>query len=58
MRILILHSVFFALISLVLSPLAVAHASSPTDDSVHFCLPFDYERWQRDTPSLLASGWH
>ena len=40
----------FALIGLILSPLAVAHASPSTADSVHFCLPFDYERWQRDHP--------
>ena len=40
----------FALIGLILSPLAVAHASPSTADSVHFCLPFDYERWQRDRP--------
>ena len=41
---------FFPLIGLILSPLAVVHASPSTADSVHFCLPFDYERWQRDHP--------
>ena len=41
---------FFALIGFILSPLAVVHASPSTVDSVHFCLPFDYERWQRDHP--------
>ena len=41
---------FFALIGLILSPLAVAYASSSTADSVHFCLPFDYEQWRRDHP--------
>ena len=39
-----------ALIGLILSPLAVVHASPSTADSVHFCLPFDYERWRRDHP--------
>ena len=40
----------FALIGLILSPLAVVHASSPPADSVHFCAPFDYEQWRRDHP--------
>ena len=39
-----------ALIGLILSPLAVVHASPSTADSVHFCLPFDYEQWRRDHP--------
>ena len=38
----------FALIGLILSPLAVAHASSPPADGVPLCPPFDYEQWQRD----------
>ena len=50
MKTLVVHSVFFALIGLMLSPLAVAHASSSPDDSVHFCAPFDYEQWRRDHP--------
>ena len=40
----------FALIGLILSPLAVAHASSPTTDSVQKCASFDYEQWRRDHP--------
>ena len=47
MKTLVVHSVFFALIGLMLSPL-VAHASSSPADSVHFCAPFDYEQWRRD----------
>ena len=40
----------FALIGFILSPLAVAHASSPPADSVHFCQLIDYEQWRRDHP--------
>ena len=40
----------FALIGLILSPLAVAHASSPPADGVPFCAPLDYEQWRRDHP--------
>ena len=40
----------FALIGLLLSPLAVVHAAPSPADSVHFCLPFDYEQWRRDHP--------
>ena len=50
MKIFVFHSAFFALIGLVLSPLAVAHASPPPNDSVHFCQPFDYEQWRRGHP--------
>ena len=43
------HSIFLALLSLLLSPLAVAHASPAPADSVYLCLlPFDYEQGQRD----------
>ena len=43
------HSIFSALLSLLLSPLAVAHASPGPVDSVYLCLlPFDYEQGQRD----------
>ena len=45
---LVFHSAFFALLGLVLSPLAVAHALSPPADSMHFYAPFDYEQWERD----------
>ena len=43
-------SALFALIGLILSPLAVVHAATPPADSVHFCAPFDYESWRRDHP--------
>ncbi len=43
-------SALFALIGFILSPLAVAHASSPPADSVHFCHVSDYEQWRRDHP--------
>jgi len=43
------HSIFLALLSLLFSPLAVAHASPAPADSAYFCLlPFDYEQGQRD----------
>ena len=38
----------FALIGLILSPLAVVHASPSPADSVHFCAPFDYEQWRSE----------
>lgn len=41
---------FFALICLT----SVSHASSPPADSVHVCLPFDYEQWRRDHPRPAA----
>ena len=45
------HSALFALIGLVLSPLAVAHASpSPADRSIP-------SSGSAITPTLLASGW-
>ena len=50
MKTLVVHSAFFTLIGFVLSPLAVAHASPSSADSVHFCAPFDYEQWRRDHP--------
>ena len=54
MKTLIHHFALFALISLVLSPLVVAHASPPPADSVHFYAPFDYEQWERDRPRSAA----
>ena len=54
MKTLVHHSAFFALIGLILSPLAVAHASSPPADSVHFCAFDDYEQWRRDHPRPAA----
>ena len=47
---LIPKSALFALIGLILSPLAVAHAATSPADRVHFCAPFDYEQWRRDHP--------
>ncbi len=41
---------FFALIGFILSPLAVAHASSPPADRVPLCPPFDYEQQERGHP--------
>ena len=44
-------SALFALIGLILSPLAVvAHAPVSSAESVHFYAPFDYEKWRRDHP--------
>ena len=43
-----------ALIGLILSPLAVVHASPSPADSRHFCVPFDYEQWRRDHPRPAA----
>ena len=44
-------SALFALIGLILSPLAVmAHAPVSPTDSVPFYAPFDYEQWRRDHP--------
>ena len=40
----------FALIGLILSPLATVHAAPPPADSVPKCTPFDYEQWRRDHP--------
>ena len=54
MKTLVLHSTLFALIGLVFSPLAMAHASSPPADGVHFCAFDDYEQWRRDHPRPAA----
>ena len=48
------HPAFLSLIGLILSPLAVAHASPPPADSVHFCQVLDYEEWERDHPRPAA----
>ena len=50
MKTLVFHYAFLALIGFVLSPLAVAHASSSPADSVHFCQLIDFEQWRRDHP--------
>ena len=44
MKTLVRHFALFALISLILSPLAISHASPP----------FDYEQWKRDHPLPAA----
>ena len=54
MKTLVRHSALFALIGLILSPLAMAHASSSPADSVHFCAFDDYEQWRRDHPRPAA----
>ena len=38
----------------ITSPVPIAHASSAPADSVHVCLPFDYEQWRRDHPRPVA----
>ena len=50
MKTFVRHSAVLALIGFVLSPLAVAHASSSPNDSEHFCQLIDFEQWQRDHP--------
>ena len=50
MKTLVLHSAFFALIGLILSPPTVVYASSLPPDRMPFCAPFDYEQWRRDHP--------
>ena len=52
MKTLVRHSALFALIGLVLSPLAVSYASSPPDSVPS--APFDYEQWRRDHPRPAA----
>ena len=32
----------------------VGHASSSVSDSVHYCVPFDYEQWRRENPRPAA----
>ncbi len=50
----VVHSAFLALLGLLLSPIAVVHASPSPADSVHFCLLLDFEQWQRDRPRPAA----
>ena len=50
MKIFVRRSAVLALIGLILSPLAVAHALSPPNDSEHFCQLIDFEQWRRDHP--------
>ena len=44
----------FVLVGLLISPPALVHASSSSPDSVHFCVPFDYEQWRADHPRPAA----
>ena len=48
MKTLVLHSAFFALIGLILSPPTVVYASSSPAERGPLCPPFDSEQWQRD----------
>ena len=47
----ILHAALFVLPGFLLS-VPVAHASPA--DSIHFCVPFDYEQWRREHPLPAA----
>ena len=48
------HSAFWMLLSLLLAPLAVAHALAPPADSVPFCQPLDFGQWERDRSRQAA----
>ena len=50
MRICVFHIAFLTLLDLYLSPMAAADASPFPADSLHFCVPFDYEQWRRENP--------
>ena len=50
------NSVIQALLVLLLTPAAGVSATTPASDSVHFCVPFDYEQWRREHP-LPAGKW-
>ena len=54
MRLSVRYATPFLLIGLLISPLALVHASSPPADSIHFCAFDDYERWRRDHPKPAA----
>ena len=54
MKTFVLHSAFFALIGLILSPPPVVYASSSLAERGPFCAPFDYEQWRRDHPRPAA----
>ena len=49
MKIPVLRSVFWAFIGFLIPPMAVGHASPSPSESVHCCLPLDFEQWGRDT---------
>ena len=44
----------FAALGLCLSPIAAVDASPLPLDSLHFCVPFDYEEWRQDNPRPAA----
>ncbi|MDE3258590.1 MAG: hypothetical protein OYM47_12205 [Gemmatimonadota bacterium] len=50
----VLSSTFCIVLGLVVFPLSSADASSTSADSVHFCVPFDYEQWRREHPLPAA----
>ena len=50
MRTCVLRIASLALLGLALSPNGAIHASPLPADSLHFCVPFDYEQWRRDHP--------
>ncbi len=54
MRLSVLYATPFLLIGLLIPPPELAHASSPPADSVHFCVPFDYEQWRQEHPLPAA----
>ena len=56
MRPSVLYATPFLLTGLLISPQVLVHASSPSSDSVHFCLPVDSEQRQRNDP-LSAGKW-
>lgn len=49
----VLRAALFVMVGLLVCPLPAAEASPPAD-SVHFCVPFDYERWRRNHPRPSA----
>ena len=54
MKNLVIHFAVLALTGLIFLPLAVAHASPPPADSVHFCVFDNYKQWRRDHPRPAA----
>ncbi len=50
----VLRASLSMLLGLLLSSLSASLAASPPDDTVHFCLPFDYEQWRRENPRPAA----
>ena len=48
------HTTLLLAAGLLLAQSAPVHGSLPTDESVHFSVPFDYEQWRRDHPRPAA----